>query len=90
MRRSGSSFIIRIMDPIWIAAAFILGFIVRSLGLPPLVGYLAAGFILKSFGAEAGELVNTLSDIGIMLLLFTIGIKMRLKTLFRPGLLGED
>lgn len=72
------------MDPIWIAAAFILGFLVRNIGLPPLVGYLAAGFILKYYGAEAGEFINALSDIGIMLLLFTIGIKMRLKTLFRP------
>ncbi len=84
MRRTGSRLIIRIMDPIWIAAAFILGFFVRILGLPPMVGYLAAGFILKYFGAEAGEFINALSDIGIMLLLFTIGIKMRVKTLFRP------
>ena len=72
------------MDPIWIAIAFILGFLVRNAGLPPLVGYLAAGFILKYFGAETGEVIQTISDIGIMLLLFTIGLKIKVKTFLRP------
>ena len=26
------------MDPLWITIAFILGFVVRQIGLPPLVG----------------------------------------------------
>ena len=72
------------MDPLWISIAFILGFLVRNLGLPPLVGYLAAGFILRYAGAEPGEFIQVLSDVGIMLLLFTIGLKMKIKTFFRP------
>ena len=43
------------MDPLWIIAAFVFGVIVARLGLPPLVGYLVAGFVLNSFGVEGGQ-----------------------------------
>jgi predicted Kef-type K+ transport protein len=72
------------MDPLWISIAFILGFVVKLIGLPPLVGYLIAGFILHYFGIEPGDILHSVSDIGIMLLLFTIGLKLKLKTLLRP------
>ena len=72
------------MEPLWISIAFLFGFLVRTLGLPPLVGYLVAGFVLHYTGAEAGSLIQSLSDIGIMLLLFTIGLKMKIKTFLRP------
>jgi len=42
------------MDPLWILVAFILGFAVYRIGLPPLVGYLIAGFVLHSFGIRGG------------------------------------
>ena len=44
------------MDPLWIAVAFVLGFAARQVGLPPLVGFLVAGFVLNGFGAESGNL----------------------------------
>ena len=34
-------------DPLWISIAFALGFVLRQVGLPPLVGYLIAGFVLQ-------------------------------------------
>jgi glutathione-regulated potassium-efflux system ancillary protein KefC len=76
------------MDPIWISIAFILGFIVRNIGLPPLIGYLIAGFVLNYFGAESGGLLQSISDIGISLLLFTIGLKLKFKTLLKPEIWG--
>jgi glutathione-regulated potassium-efflux system ancillary protein KefC len=76
------------MDPIWISIAFILGFIVRNIGLPPLIGYLIAGFVLNYFGAESGDLLQSISDIGISLLLFTIGLKLKFKTLLKPEIWG--
>lgn len=76
------------MDPIWISIAFFLGFIVRYVGLPPLVGYLIAGFVLNYFGAESGGLLQSVSDIGISLLLFTIGLKLKFKTLLQPEIWG--
>lgn len=72
------------MDPVWITIAFILGFAVRQIGLPPLVGFLAAGFVLNAAGAEGGAVLEEVADLGVMLLLFTIGLKLRLRTLIRP------
>jgi len=72
------------MDPIWIATAFAAGFLARLINLPPLVGFLLAGFFLNAMGAEAGELVQTIADLGVTLLLFTIGLKLKLKNLLRP------
>jgi predicted Kef-type K+ transport protein len=72
------------MDPLLILIAFIFGFAVYRIGLPPLVGYLVAGFALQAFGVQGGENLETIADIGVMLLLFTIGLKLKLKTLARP------
>lgn len=71
------------MDPIWITVAFIFGFFVRFFNLPPLVGYLLAGFFLSQIGAESGEFILILSDLGVLLLLFTIGLKFKVSDLLR-------
>ncbi len=71
-------------DVTWISLAFFLGFLAKQLGLPPLVGFLATGFILKSQGFDNDILLQKLADIGITLLLFTVGLKLNLQTLLRP------
>lgn len=71
------------MDPLWILVAFILGFAVYRIGLPPLVGYLIAGFVLQSFGVGGGETLDRIADLGVMLLLFTIGLKLKIRSLLR-------
>lgn len=76
------------MDPVWLSIAFIFGFAVRLTGLPPLVGYLAAGFILNYMGAESGEFIETVADLGVTLLLFTIGLKLKLRNLIRREVYG--
>jgi Kef-type K+ transport system membrane component KefB len=48
------------LDPLWIIAAFIFGAAVSRIGLPPLVGYLIAGFFLNSFGVEGGDICSIL------------------------------
>jgi predicted Kef-type K+ transport protein len=63
------------MDPLWIAVAFLLGFTVKQVGLPPLVGFLAAGFVLNIFGVEGGQTLDRIADFGVLLLLFSIGLK---------------
>ncbi|MDX2481773.1 MAG: cation:proton antiporter [Desulfuromusa sp.] len=72
------------MDPVFISVAFVLGFLARQVGLPPLVGFLAAGFALNGLGFEAGETLQTFADLGVTLLLFSIGLKLNLKSLARP------
>ncbi|MBI9058763.1 MAG: cation:proton antiporter [Labilibaculum sp.] len=76
------------MDPVWLAIAFALGLLVKLIGLPPLVGYLIAGFTLKYFGAESDDLIKTISEMGITLLLFTIGLKLRIKDLLHTEVWG--
>ena len=71
-------------DVVWISLAFGLGLLVRQMGLPPLVGFLAAGFLLNYLGITGGEMLQKLADLGITLLLFAIGLKLNLKVLVRP------
>ena len=71
-------------DVAWISVAFVLGLLSRAVGLPPLVGFLATGFLLNAYGIASGEMLQKLSDLGITLLLFTVGLKLNLQTLARP------
>lgn len=71
------------MSFIWILVAFLFGYGAKQLSLPPLVGYLLAGFILHGFGVEPEASLETLAELGISLMLFTIGLKVNIKQLLR-------
>jgi len=71
-------------DIIAISVAFILGLGARFVGLPPLVGYLVAGFALYSVGGRVTPTLTEFSDIGVTLLLFSIGLKLRVGNLLMP------
>jgi predicted Kef-type K+ transport protein len=75
-------------DPLMLAVAFLFGFGFYRIGLPPLVGFLAAGFALGAMGAENTPLLTELADLGVTLLLFTIGLKLRVSSLLKPEIWG--
>lgn len=78
------------IDAIWLAVAFLSGLIMRQLGLPTLIGFLATGFFLNYADVVQGNLkdiLSSLSDLGITLLLFTIGLKIKVKTLAKKEIL---
>ena len=64
--------------------AFVLGLLAQRLRLPPLVGYLAAGIVAGPFTpgivADAG-LAAQLAEIGVILLMFGVGIHFSLDQL---------
>jgi predicted Kef-type K+ transport protein len=49
-----------------------------------MVGYLVAGFALSTMGYEAGSVLKEVADIGVTILLFTIGLKLKVRDLLRP------
>ncbi len=71
-------------DAAWITLAFAMGLLAKQVGLPPLVGFLATGFALNYLGTTSGEMLQKLADLGITLLLFTVGLKLNPKVLIRP------
>jgi len=76
------------MDPLMILLAFGCGYLASLIKLPPLVGYLIAGFCLSTLGYESGPVLQEAADIGVTILLFSIGLKLKIKGLLRPEVWG--
>ena len=72
------------MDIVAISSAFLLGLIARQFGMPPLVGYLIAGFILYASGIRISETISDFAEMGVTLLLFSIGLKLSVGSLLKP------
>ncbi len=77
------------MELQWIGVAFLLGLCARWLRQPPLLGFLAAGFGLELLGLRPDASLRELAHVGILLLLFTIGLKLDLRSLIRPHVWGS-
>jgi predicted Kef-type K+ transport protein len=86
------------MVGVWIVGALLLGLAVSRVGLPPLVGFLASGFVFAAFGrwlpsfgaalADGTPMLTELAHVGVLLLLFAVGLKLRIKTLLRYEVWG--
>lgn len=76
------------MDLVVVAVAVAFGFASAQVRLPPFVGYLAAGFALGAFGFESTPVIEEIADVGVLLLLFGIGLKLRLRSLAQPTVWG--
>jgi len=64
-------------------AALVAGLAATALRLPPLVGFLVAGFVLHGAGVPELPALDTLADLGVALLLFGIGLKLDVRVLVR-------
>jgi len=81
-----------------LVAAFVGGFFVRRLGLPPIVGYLLAGVAIGPFTPGfVGDIdtISQLAELGVIFLMFGVGIHFSLRDLWQvrdlavPGALAE-
>lgn len=76
------------LEPLIILVALLGGMLSRALGYPALIGYLAAGFALHELNIAAGPLIEHLAEIGITLMLFTIGLKLDVAKLLETRVWG--
>ncbi len=52
------------------------------------MGYLGGGLALFGMGATASDLLHEIGHVGVLLLLFTIGLHLRFRSIIRPEVLG--
>ena len=71
-----------------LAVAFVFGMLAKMGGFPPMIGFLAAGFALGQLGFEATEGSRAIAELGVTLLLFTVGLKLNLRTLAQAEVWG--
>jgi predicted Kef-type K+ transport protein len=71
-------------DLFWVGPALVSGLLAVRFGLPPLVGYLIAGFVLNGVGIDDHVKLAAVGELGVTLLLFTIGLKLDVRALLRP------
>ena len=71
------------MEFAFILIAFICGLALKLVGLPPLIGYLIAGFTLNYLGFNSTDALQTIANLGITLMLFTIGLKLNVRDLYK-------
>lgn len=78
--------------------AFFGGLIARRLGLPTIVGYLLAGIVIGPFTpgfVGDTETISQLAELGVIFLMFGVGLHFSLKDLWRvrsvaiPGAVGQ-
>jgi CPA2 family monovalent cation:H+ antiporter-2 len=81
------------------AAAWVLGLVTQRLGLSPIVGYLLAGVVIgphtPGFTGDV-VLAQQLAEVGVILLMFGVGLHFKLKDLWAvkavavPGAIGQS
>ncbi|MCV6615515.1 MAG: cation:proton antiporter [Cellvibrionaceae bacterium] len=78
------------LDPIIIIIALAAGLSFKRINFPPMLGYLLAGFVIHGLGLDAnsGDIIETAANLGVTLLLFTIGLKLNIKDLAAPQIWG--
>lgn len=67
----------------YLLVTLLLGLLAVVLRLPPLVGFLAAGFVLNWMDIPELPELEVVADLGVTLLLFGIGLKLDVRTLLR-------
>ena len=73
---------------LYLVVVFCAGALAALVRLPPLIGFLAAGFVLNGLGVERLDALQQLADVGVTLMLFGIGLKLDARSLLRREVWG--
>ncbi|GJF14345.1 potassium transporter Kef [Mycolicibacterium cyprinidarum] len=68
---------------IYLVITFGLGGLAMVVRLPPLVGFLTAGFVINALNVGEFPQLEVMADLGVTLLLFAIGLKLDVRILLR-------
>lgn len=66
-----------------LVVALVGGLLASIVRLPPLIGFLGAGFVLHALEVEAVPALDVVADLGVTLLLFGVGLKLDVRSLVR-------
>ena len=68
------------------AGALFAGYLCRLLFIPTIVGFIASGYLFSLYDGSGKSLLEIPSEIGVELLLFSIGLKIKPSSLLNPSL----
>ena len=72
---------------IWILGAFIAGHLCKILSVPVIIGFIFAGYLFQSFGlGDQQNVLDIPAELGVELLLFSIGLKIKPSSLLNRSL----
>src|SRR5690554_2780558 len=82
-----------------LTAAWVLGLLTQRFGLSPIIGYLSAGIVIGPYTpGYVGdlEIAHQLAELGVILLMFGVGLHFQFKELWAvkgvaiPGAVGQS
>ncbi len=65
----------------YLGVIFACGLVTWAIRLPPVIGFLAAGFVLNAIHAEEVVGLPLVAEIGVALMLFAVGLRLDLRSL---------
>ena len=71
---------------LWMASALFAGYLCRLVFIPTIVGFIASGYVFSLYDGSEKALLEIPSEIGVELLLFSIGLKIKPSSLLNPSL----
>ena len=72
---------------IWILGAFLAGQLCKILSIPVVIGFIFSGYFFKEFGlGDHGNILDVPAELGVELLLFSIGLKIKPASLLNRSL----
>jgi CPA2 family monovalent cation:H+ antiporter-2 len=77
-----------LMLTLLLASAILASIGIRRIGLPPVIGFIAVGMAVGPYGfalVKDVQLVNILADIGLIILVFVIGLEFNLSRFRKVG-----